>query len=158
MTPTQLWNRILTRPAPRHPLRHLFAFTGAAFVLGLMLGLFLPSSLAIDQVPVRLDFPFRAAAYGALMAFTQNGVLLLAPSARKLFLVVVLVLIPVVLTAGVALFYPIFSSPEMDFEALHRILPIVSPVIYSALAIVMLGSGAGWFRWAQAVSHNDRNL
>jgi len=156
MTIPQIWNRMLTRPAPRRPLRQLFLTTALSFVLGLIVGPFVPPSWAFDSVPIRLDLPFRVAAYGGLGSFVGLGALLLAPTARKIFIILILAMLPVVLAAGVAAFYPIFSSPTIDFDALVRIIPIVWSVVYVAGAVMLLGAGAGWFRYFQALSRRER--
>ena len=152
----QLWHRMLTRPAPRRPLRQFFVATGLCFILGLMLGLFLPSSWAMDQLPIRIDLPFRLAAFGAFNDFVATGVMLLSPSGRKRFFIVTAVLLPLVIGAGVALCIPLFASPIGDFETLIRRLPVLLTIAYGSLAIIVIGAGCGWFRWSLAIGRKER--
>ena len=130
--------------------------TALGFFLGLIVGPFVPASLAFDNVPIRIDLPFRVAAYGGFGSFVGIGAMLLAPIARRVFVILILAIVPVLIATGAALLYPIFASPMIDFDALKRTLPIVWSIVYGAVGIMFLGAGTGWFRYFKEVSRNDR--
>ena len=149
MKPTQLWHRMLTRPAPKRPLRELFLSTALEFFLGLILGPFVPPASVVQQSshPHRLAFPRRelcrvcvVCGYRRVPACT-DGPQGLFPAA--------LVAGSLVVAAGVALWIPLFSGPVLDFNALARTLPVVQRIVYSGAAIILFGAGAGWFRYLQ---------
>src|SRR4051812_10510321 len=115
---TQLWHRMLTRPAPRRPVQQFFAIMAGGLGGRVMASLLVPSSWAIDQIPIRFDLPYRAAAFGALIGFTSTGLMLLGPLGRKIFLITAVVLLPILFVTGIALVAPVFSEPTIDFDKL----------------------------------------
>lgn len=155
MKRAQLWHRMLTRPGPRRPVQLFFGITAGAFALGLMASLVVPASWATDQVPIRIDLPFRAGAFGALIAFASTGMMLMGARGRKIFILTAVLLLPVMIGAEVALLAPIFSEPTMDFATLTRRLPTIQWITYGSLAILTAIPACGWFRWLQEIGRKE---
>src|SRR4051794_20043997 len=110
MKRAEIWQRMLTRPGPRRPVQQSFGIIAGAFALGLMASLVVPSSWAVDKVPIRFDLPFRAAAFGSVIAFTSTGLLLMGARGRKIFIITAAVLLPLLIGTGVALVAPVFGG------------------------------------------------
>lgn len=150
------WNRFLHLPAPRRPVRRLLTVTAVAFVLGLIVGQFLPDSLGYEGIPMRIDFPFRAAALAGVGELLLIGTLFLGPAGRKRCIFVSVAVLVLGIAVIIAVIFPLLVG---DFgEDLDDLESKVTRLMWSVVAMgvaVVIGPLIGWARWCREETRRE---